>query len=166
MNSIENWKCGLVAFVLVAFLAGSAPMGAATEADPAQADQAAIESILDADKAAHLSSDATLMAPHLAETLIEVSAGEVASRSREDILSFFRGYFEGAVFHEWTDTHPAIIRISDDGTLAWVIRRVRADREAPNGERSQYTSAYTATYRKSAGQWRMTSVTSTFLPPP
>ncbi len=30
--------------------------------------------------------------------------------------------------------------------------------------RMRYTSAYTATYEKRAGQWRMTSVTSTFLP--
>jgi hypothetical protein len=54
--------------------------------------------------------------------------------------------------------------------MAWVIRMVRVEREEPAGDggrRSRkFVSAYTATYERRAGRWRMTTVTSTFLPQP
>jgi hypothetical protein len=60
--------------------------------------------------------------------------------------------------------------ISDDNSLAWVSRVVCVNREelAPEGGRRRrlFLSAYTATYGWKDDGWRMTTVTSTFLPEP
>ncbi len=54
--------------------------------------------------------------------------------------------------------------------MAWVMRTVRVRRQAPaaDGQKvlQEFTSAYTATYEKQGDAWKMTSVTSTFLPEP
>lgn len=123
-----------------------------------------IEAVLARDRAAHLASDAGLLGQSLAEELVEVSAGEVALRTRAEVLESLAESFRGAVFHRWEDTMPPLVRFSEDRTLAWVVRRVRADREGADGARAEYVSAYSATYRRVAGRWLMTSVTSTFLP--
>jgi len=135
-------------------------------ADP-ERERQAIEKILQRDREAHLQTDATLLAGHLAEELVEVGDGAIRTRSRQEIVDFFEAMFEGATFHAWDDTTPPLIRISSDLSMAWVVRRVSAERESIHegkAVRQRYTSAYTATYEKRAGRWWMTSVTSTFLP--
>jgi hypothetical protein len=135
-------------------------------ADP-ERDRQAIEKILQRDREAHLQSDATLLTGHLADELVEVGDGAIRTRSRKEVVDFFTAMFHGATFHAWDDTTPPLIRISSDLSMAWVVRRVSADREViQEGRpvRQRYTSAYTATYEKRAGRWWMTSVTSTFLP--
>ena len=127
----------------------------------------AIEKILQTDRKAHLETDARLLGGHLADELVEVSDGTFRTRSRQEVVDFFTAMFRGATFHAWEDTTAPLIQISADLSMAWVVRRVSADREEiRDGQpvRTRYTSAYTATYEKRAGRWWMTSVTSTFLP--
>ena len=51
--------------------------------------------------------------------------------------------------------------------MAWVVRTVRVRRDAPGADGKpspqEFASAYTSTYEKRDGRWKMTSVTSTFL---
>jgi hypothetical protein len=78
--------------------------------------------------------------------------------------------FEGAEYEFWEDAEAPLIRISADATMAWVVRNVRVRRAevAPGGVVGSvsFVSAYTSTYEKQDGKWKMTSVTSTFLPSP
>ena len=138
-------------------------------APPSQrGDQEALLEILRQDRRAHLETDASLVSPHLAETLVEISAGRVNSQTRNDVVAFFETMFEGAEYQIWEDAVPPLIRISSDAAMAWVARIVRVRREAPGPDgRSQvqaFTSAYTSTYEKQDGDWKMASVTSTFRP--
>lgn len=133
-----------------------------------QEQQDALLEILRSDRQAHLTTDASMISSHVADSLVEVYAGELRSLSRAEVESSFRAQFEGATYELWEDLEPPIIRISADATMAWVVRKVGVRRRAPDATGTavsqEFTSAYTATYEKQAGGWRMTSVTSTFLP--
>lgn len=132
-------------------------------------DHATLLEILRGDRRAHLETDASLLASHLSESLVEVSGGQMRKQSRAEIEALFTTIFDGASYEMWEDTTPPIVRISSDSTLAWVIRTVRVRRTATGSDgrpaSQAFTSAYTATYEKQEGSWRMTSVTSTFLAP-
>lgn len=122
---------------------------------------------LETDRQAHLSTNADLLLHGIADTLHSVSGGVVTRQPRAEVATFFRTYFVDATYHAWEDVAPPVIRMSGEGTMAWVIRTVRVDREEERGgevTRRQFTSAYTATYAHGPGGWKMTSVTSTFLP--
>lgn len=133
-----------------------------------QDDLAAILEILRQDRRAHLETDAVLIASNLAETLAEVSAGQINRLSRSAVEGFFTSMFEGATYRMWEDVVPPIIHISVDSTMAWVARTVRVRRYAPGSDGrpvlQAFSSAYTSTYEKRDGVWKMTSVTSTFPP--
>jgi hypothetical protein len=127
-----------------------------------------IEAILQSQREAHLDLDADRLVESIGESLFNVVEGRVTVQSREEVRLGFTSYFEGAVYHAWEDIEPPVIQVSSDGAMAWVVRRVRADREEPDGaggrRRRELISAYTSTFEKVNGEWRMTSVTSTFAP--
>lgn len=134
-----------------------------------QNDLEALRRILDEDRQAHLQTDASLLASHLADTLLSVDDGTISRLARADVEARFRAYFAGASYHTWDDVSEPIVRLSSDRDMAWVVRQVRVDREqpglGPHPARRQFVSAWTATYERQGGPWRMTSVTSTFLRP-
>jgi hypothetical protein len=137
--------------------------------DPAQrADHNALLSVLEQGRQAHLETDAALLAGDLADQLISVSNGGIYHQTRAEVQAFFTRVFEGANYQIWEDTEPPQIRISGDGNNAWVARRVQVRRSSPASDgtllESDFVSAYTSTYEKFDGAWKMTSVTSTFLP--
>jgi hypothetical protein len=82
----------------------------------------------------------------------------------------FGRYFKDASYGNWDDVEPPRVVISDDHSLAWVARVVCVDHQEPAAEggrrRRLFVSAYAATYEWKEGGWRMTTVTSTFLPKP
>ena len=88
--------------------------------------------------------------------------------SREQAREFFREYFSGARYHAWEDVVPPIVRVNPGGRSAWVLRRVRVDREEPalggRMARRQFTSAWAASYEWRNGRWQMTTVTTTSVP--
>ena len=134
-----------------------------------QSQQDALLEILRDDRKAHLTTDASLISSHVADSLVEVYAGEFNTRSRSQVEASFRAQLDDATYEMWEDVVPPVIRLSADATMAWVIRRVAVRRRAADASGQsmiqQFTSAYTATYEQQKGEWRMTSVTSTFLPP-
>ena len=123
--------------------------------------------VLADERRAHLESDAARLVSHMADTLVSVDGGLVTRAPRTEVERGFAAYFEGATYHAWDDVETPRIRVSEDGHMAWVVRRVTVDREEadPAAPRTRFESAWTATYEKRAGAWRMTSVTSTFAPP-
>lgn len=150
---------------VAAVAAGLAAL-AASSCERPERGEAALTAVLDGERAAHLAADAGLLASTVADTLTVIDAGEITRQTRAEVEAFFRTYFEGASYAEWNDVHDPVIRISADGSMAWVARRVRVDRTGPRfggfTERDRFESAWTATYRRSGDTWRMTSVTSTF----
>jgi pimeloyl-ACP methyl ester carboxylesterase len=131
-------------------------------------DAAALHHLLEEDRQAHLQLDAALLASHLADTLLSIDSGQVAPTPRREVESAFRSYFAGARYEAWEDVEPPVVRIAPGGRMAWVVRKVRVDRQQPDAggtvRRRQFTSAWTATYEWRDRRWQMTTVTSTFVP--
>lgn len=131
-----------------------------------RSDLESLQRILDDDRRAHLETDAGLLVSHLADTLVSVDEGAVSHLARRDVEMRFRRVFDGATYHAWDDVEPPIVRLSQQRDMAWVVRHVRVDREhrGPGGSRvrRQFVAAWTATYERTQGDWRLTCVTSTF----
>lgn len=131
-------------------------------------DRHALLAILEEGRQAHLQTDAARLVANIADELIEVSAGTINRRTRSDVEDLFTRMFDGATYQQWADTEPPRLKLSADGTLAWVTRRVAVRRTRVGAEGQEqprsFVSAYSSTYEKRDGSWRMTSVTSTFLP--
>ena len=74
--------------------------------------------------------------------------------------------FRGARYHEWDDVEPPVVRVSDDGTMAWVVSKLRVRRTAPNdaGQTSEQAFVYAGimVYEKRDGRWMKTANVSTF----
>jgi ketosteroid isomerase-like protein len=151
----------ILAFALLAGCSG------AEEPERSQG-RAALEGILEAQRSAHLELDADRLVERIADELVSVDNGVITIQSRDEVREMFASYFQGATYFAWEDLEPPLTKISADGSLAWVVRRVGVDREEPDGEggrrRRKFVSAYTSTFEKSDGQWWMTTVTSTFVP--
>jgi hypothetical protein len=64
---------------------------------------------------------------------------------------------------------PPIVRVSQDGTLGWVITRTRVRRtqkDAAGAEtETRFVYAGITTYEKRDGRWRRVANVSTFEPP-
>jgi hypothetical protein len=131
---------------------------------------AALDRVLADGRRAHLATDARLLAASLADTLLSLDGGTVTLQPRDSVRAMFERYFAGAGYHAWEDIEPPRIVLAEDTSLAWVARVVCVDREEPSDgggrRRRVFVAAYSATYRWQGGQWRMTTVTSTFKRPP
>lgn len=126
-----------------------------------------LRGVLETERQAHLQTDAGALAAHLADTVISIDAGRIYEASREEMRDSFESYFSGARYERWEDLEPPRIRLSDDGSLASVARRVSVVRTT-NGEArpgDTFVSSYLASYEMYDGQWRMTSVASSFETP-
>ena len=79
-----------------------------------------------------------------------------------------QAYFDASTFLEWDDITPPIIRVSDDATMAYVLvhKKVRLIEKDENGKDREEVEIYawTTTYKKVAGKWKATSITSTNTP--
>ena len=134
-----------------------------------QAERVALEAILQDQRRAHLELDADRLVEHVAEQLVSIDSGTIMVQPRDEVRKMFAAYFDGASYSAWKDLEPPLIKISPGGSMAWVVRRVEVDREEPDGAggrgRRRFISAFTSTFGKVEGEWRMTTVTSTLVPP-
>ena len=119
---------------------------------------------------AHFATDAALLASGLDDTLQSLDAGARSAQPRDSVRAMFSRYFAGAAYRAWEDLEPPRITLSDDGSLASVLRMVCVDREEPDGQgerhRRVFVTGYSSSYRWREGRWRMQTVASTFRPDP
>jgi len=76
---------------------------------------------------AHLKTDASMLSP-AADPFVTVSNGKIEKVKPAEERAFFTDYFRNARYPQYEDAEPPIIRVSKDGTLGYVISRVRAHR--------------------------------------
>lgn len=122
-----------------------------------------------ADREAHLKTDVDLLQEHSPEQFIAVSEGKIYRSSRAEERKQFAEYFRGAKYYEWDDVEEPIVRVSKDGSMAWMITRVRVRRvqkDASGVEREQkFVYAGIMTYEKKGEKWVRVANVSTFEPP-
>ena len=104
-----------------------------------------------------------------ADSLVIVSAGEVYHISGIQSNETLNKRMTGRDHVRYDDLIRPIIRISEDGTLGWVIVQVQAEgvrydaSGAVNGP-LEFTSAWIELYEKVDGEWKMTGNVSNFQP--
>ena len=121
-----------------------------------------------ADRRAHFEHDIDGLLRNLGGELLDVRDGKINHLSREDVRKKFVEYFQSAQFTAWDDLEPPIVRVSDDGSMGWMIVRVRIayTEKDSSGKKAVHddTMAWMSTYEKREGHWTMTAVTSTTAP--
>lgn len=122
-----------------------------------------------ADREAHFKTDVDLLQAHSPEEFIAVSGGKIYRTTKAEERKQFEEYFSGATYYEWDDLEEPIIRVSDDGSMAWMITRIRVRRvqkDASGAEREQtFVYAGIMTYEKKESRWVRVANVSTFEPP-
>lgn len=121
-----------------------------------------------ADREAHFATDVEMLQRHSPEEFISVSGGKIYRTTKADERKQFAEYFKGAKYYEWDDLEDPIIRISKDGSMAWMITRVRVRRTqktaAGSDKEEKFTYAGIMTYEKRDGKWVRVANASTFAP--
>lgn len=93
------------------------------------------------------------------EHIIQLKNGRIAQRSKQENIARIKSYFESVKFLEWEDIDPPKIRISKDGTMAYIIvhKRVRS-------QKGHTVFAWLEAWEKVESVWRLMAVASTDRP--
>jgi hypothetical protein len=153
--------------VLAAWIVLLAIWGCGPVAD-LDADRAELLRIHEVSRAAHLEKDAAQIAALISDDFLNISDGEIQHWTQEDVVARLQPYLDRSTFQAWDDIEEPVIRISQDGTMAYVVilKHVRLTEVDELGEtvEGHTVFAWTETYEKHDGQWRLTTVTSTDRP--
>ncbi len=156
----------IVSIVLFAVGLNVAQTGSAVDLEK---ERAALLRLHKADREAHFRTDVELLQRSSPEEFISVSRGKIHRATKSDERKLFTEYFRGAKYYEWDDLEEPIVRVSRDGSMAWMITRVRVRRtqkDATGAEKEQkFVYAGIMTYEKQAGKWVRVANVSTFEPP-
>ena len=118
------------------------------------------------DRAAHFNRDAASIYADFADEYFNIGNGQVNRADREAGQKRMQAYFDASTFLEWDDITPPVIRVSDDGSMAYILvhKKVRLLNKNGGGKEEIEVFAWTTTLKKIDGKWKMTSVTSTRTP--
>ena len=132
------------------------------------ADRAELLRLHELARTAHLTKRADILVGSFADSVLEISRGQVALRSRADNQKRFQDYFDQVDFQNWDDVVPPRIRISPDGQMAHVVveKNVRLiTTDSIGTRRVEHTVfAWVEMYEKRDGKWTLTAVASTDRP--
>lgn len=113
----------------------------------------------------HFNKNAQDFTNQLSDSYISVNKGVISSPSKKDNFKRFNNYFSSVEFEEWDDVSEPLIRISEDGKMAYTVvdKLVVVSYEGEDGKTVEGTThfAWTAIYRKYGDEWKIDCVTST-----
>lgn len=110
---------------------------------------------------AHVERDAAALAAHHADDFVSATRGKISRSDRAATLTFFTRYFDGATYPQYEDVEPPIVRVSDDGSMGWVMSRLRVTRLEGEAKQS-FVYAGIMVYEKRDGRWMRVANGSTF----
>ena len=117
---------------------------------------------------AHRSADVDLWLNMEAEDFVSANGGTITFPTIDERRNARTPYLERTTFSVYEDARPPIVRISDDGTLGWLIAevRIRGESEAADGTRTPVAGdwAWIELYELRNGAWRMTGNVSNRRP--
>jgi hypothetical protein len=139
-------------------------VGPASALDP-EAVRRELLDLHEADRRAHFKADPALLVPG-AEPFLSAARGKLERVTRADERRMFEDYFGGARYEAWDDLEPPVVRVSDDGSLAWIVTRlsVKRTQPGPDGQPRERSFVYAGvmTYERRDGRWIRTANVSTF----
>jgi hypothetical protein len=115
----------------------------------------------------HLFGRSSGMQEGLAENVVIVSRGEVHPLSGDETLQTLKGVLARTDYTVYDDLIRPVVRVSDDGSLGWVIVQVaaggvRLDEQGKPAGPIEFVSAWVELYEKVDGTWRMNGNVSNF----
>jgi ketosteroid isomerase-like protein len=122
-------------------------------------EKAGILAANEAVRQAHFEHDAAKFLSQNAQEWFSVRDGTVSLKNKESYREGLDQYLKSVDFSEVTSLTPPEIKISDDGTMAWLIGNVRVTGTQKQGDGSytsiNFVSAWLAVYEKQEGAWRL-----------
>jgi hypothetical protein len=129
------------------------------------AEEKAIRNLLQQERKAHFNRDVELFVSEFADSMTNVSKGKVTKTSIEENKQRIGGYFGKVTFIRWDDVAEPVVRLSNDGSLAYAIVQKQVIVSYPDslGQVIMDTSdyAWVSIYRKLNGQWLVETNAST-----
>ncbi|HEX8354237.1 MAG TPA: hypothetical protein VF611_15115 [Pyrinomonadaceae bacterium] len=154
--------------VVAFFVVGTASALAQSPADPDK-EKAELLRVHRADREAHFKTDVDLLQAHSPEVFVAVSRGKIHRPTRAGERKQFTEYFRGARYFEWDDLEEPIVRVSKDGSMAWMITRIKVRRVQKDSSGKEHEEKFVyagiMTYEKLGGKWVRVANVSTFEPP-
>jgi hypothetical protein len=133
----------------------SAPELESREGAPVDADR--ILAIHEELLKSHLENDPEGVLTSEADGVVVVSRGEVLFPTKSERMVQFTRYLDRVEFERYRDVIPPLVRVSEDGTLGWLIAQVAiaGGYKGEDGERIpiESTWAWIELYEKRDGRW-------------
>ena len=105
---------------------------------------------------AHRDRDAEAWMALEADTLTVASRGEIFVSPRPERLAQRQHYFEATRFSVYRDLQAPIVRIADDGSLAWLFAQVEIVAHSTSAADSSHSTwAWIELYERHGQRWRM-----------
>lgn len=115
---------------------------------------------------AHLQSNVELLLQTEGDAYVVANRGVVTMPDLAARRARFEPYLHNTRFQDYADVIPPIARVSDDGTLGWVIAQIRAYGEQTTSDGTTeiiaFESAWIELYEKRAGTWQRVGNVSNF----
>jgi hypothetical protein len=145
-----------VVAVLCTMVAASVVAAAETPA-PATGAAAEILKIHEGLIASHLAGDVAGILAAEADEYTVVSRGEIRFPRKAERVAQFTSYLQSIEFTEYRDLVPPLVRVSDDGTLGWLITQavIAGTQRDETGDPIPVESvwAWVELYEKRDGEW-------------
>ena len=117
---------------------------------------------------AHRESNVDLLLRAEAPDSVSANRGQITQPTLEARRARFQQYLEATRFSEYVDVVPPIVRVSDDGSLGWVMVQVRAagvqTTQDGGSQPLAFESAWIELYERRGGSWYRTGNVSNFKP--
>ncbi len=92
------------------------------------------------------------------EDYVFVSNGEISHPTKEELQSSFRIYLNSTAFTDYRDLSEPIIGISEDGSVAWTIVKVKVagSQIRDDGSKRDFdvTYAWITLFKQQGGKWK------------
>ncbi len=112
-------------------------------------------------KMAHMQNNPDLLLADMADTVVTVQRGGIRIEAKSDMYERWQNYFASVKYLAWDDLEPPQIEVSKDGSLASVSVRKITIASFENEPIDTTYFAWTSSYKKINGVWKIYKVTST-----
>jgi hypothetical protein len=128
-----------------------------------EAERRALLEIHRAEIRAHVERDVEALAGNHGDDFVSAYGGKISRADREATRKFFTTYFAGAAYPQYEDLEPPVIKVSDDGSMGYIVSRMRV-RRVVDGREEPFVYAGVMIYTKRDGVWTRVANASTFEP--
>lgn len=116
--------------------------------------------------AAHGRKDVGFFIKDISDDYFSVGHGEIRRPSKEEITSQFASYLNNTSFTEYRDLETPITGFSKDGTLAWLVGKIKVagKQTAENGvvRDMEFVCAWVTLYERKGDRWIRLGEVSSF----